>query len=291
MARMPVSSNLSFVFTCQASQQLEWSYVHCDDVEELRDPYNLEACDLNSVGRATSSFTGRDGLLNQESEGSTENGISIKDSSYSKVGDSNVTDGATTIYTERDRIVSQECEEVAENTASIIDTRDLVGEAEVGHSDNENAEDLLVAEVGVHVDNSQKSGETDHSESIVSSSGSHATTDICPLLDTDMEKLTQKEKEIVLLVKASPEDNKFIRGGEDIKAPDIASKQSDIKKPKRRLLPASTILLKDMRSLALEDVSDKPKGAKGGKKGAEDMKSKTKGSISLIRLLKNDLHL
>ncbi|MCE3050526.1 hypothetical protein HAX54_047442 [Datura stramonium] len=59
-------------------------------------------------------------------------------------------------------------------------------------------------------------------------------------------------------------------------------------KPKRRLLPVSSILLKDIGSLNFKDENEKPKGVKAEKKGAS-VENRTQGSISLLRLLKDNL--
>ncbi|XP_042036149.1 kinesin-like protein KIN-6 isoform X2 [Salvia splendens] len=57
------------------------------------------------------------------------------------------------------------------------------------------------------------------------------------------------------------------------------------KKPRRRLQPASSLLLKDLSMLDINDENDKPKGAKAGKKVTTDEKSRTQGSLSLLNLL------
>ncbi|XP_060178622.1 kinesin-like protein KIN-6 isoform X2 [Lycium barbarum] len=59
-------------------------------------------------------------------------------------------------------------------------------------------------------------------------------------------------------------------------------------KPKRRLLPASSILLKDIGSINFKDENQKSKGVKAEKKGASG-ENRTQGSISLLRLLKDNL--
>lgn len=61
-------------------------------------------------------------------------------------------------------------------------------------------------------------------------------------------------------------------------------------KPKRRLLPASSILLRDFSTLDVEDDIEKPKGNKAGGKLAADERKRIQGS-SLLRLLKSNLHL
>ncbi|XP_070038757.1 kinesin-like protein KIN-6 isoform X8 [Nicotiana tomentosiformis] len=59
-------------------------------------------------------------------------------------------------------------------------------------------------------------------------------------------------------------------------------------KPKRRLLPVSSILLKDIGNIDFKDENEKPKGVKAEKKGTSG-KNRTQGSTSLIRLLKDNL--
>ncbi|XP_039170699.1 kinesin-like protein KIN-6 isoform X2 [Eucalyptus grandis] len=59
-----------------------------------------------------------------------------------------------------------------------------------------------------------------------------------------------------------------------------------LEKPKRRLLPASSILLREMSTLDVEDEMEKPRGNRGQKKlPAEEIK-RTHGSTTLLRLLK-----
>ncbi|XP_047251675.1 kinesin-like protein KIN-6 isoform X1 [Capsicum annuum] len=67
------------------------------------------------------------------------------------------------------------------------------------------------------------------------------------------------------------------------------SKFQNADKPKRRLLPVSSILLKDIGSINFKDENEKPKGVKAEKKGASSGENRTQGSISLLRLLKANL--
>ncbi|KAI6687653.1 hypothetical protein NL676_024481 [Syzygium grande] len=60
-----------------------------------------------------------------------------------------------------------------------------------------------------------------------------------------------------------------------------------LEKPKRRLLPASSILLRDMSALDVEDEMEKPKGNRGQKKLPGEERKRTQGSTTLLRLLKN----
>ncbi|KAL6982669.1 hypothetical protein U1Q18_016057 [Sarracenia purpurea var. burkii] len=74
---------------------------------------------------------------------------------------------------------------------------------------------------------------------------------------------------------------------------DSCSKALNPEKPRRRLLPASSILLKNISSLDFEDEieNEKPKGRRREKKLGPDERNRTQGSISLLRLLKSNLHL
>ncbi|KAM5565155.1 kinesin-like protein KIN-6 [Rosa sericea] len=66
---------------------------------------------------------------------------------------------------------------------------------------------------------------------------------------------------------------------------DISTK---LEKPKRRLLPASSTLLRNFSTLDIEDDNEKPKG---GKKLAAEGRTRTQGSISLVRLLQSNLRI
>ncbi|KAM7521231.1 hypothetical protein LguiB_020193 [Lonicera macranthoides] len=71
------------------------------------------------------------------------------------------------------------------------------------------------------------------------------------------------------------------------------SKPLNPEKPKRRLLPASSVLLRNISSLDFEDENEneKPKGNRREKKVDTDVTKRTQGSISLLRLLTDNLHL
>ncbi|XP_024030295.1 kinesin-like protein KIN-6 [Morus notabilis] len=60
-------------------------------------------------------------------------------------------------------------------------------------------------------------------------------------------------------------------------------------KPKRRLLPASSVLLRDFNTLDAEDKSEKRKGNRGVKKFSADERTRTQGSISLLRMLQSNI--
>ncbi|KAL2522319.1 kinesin-like protein KIN-6 [Forsythia ovata] len=61
-------------------------------------------------------------------------------------------------------------------------------------------------------------------------------------------------------------------------------------KPKRKLLPASSVLLKDISILDVNDESEKPKGARREKTVATRAQNRTQGSISPIHMLRNNFN-
>ncbi|XP_021755953.1 kinesin-like protein KIN-6 [Chenopodium quinoa] len=67
------------------------------------------------------------------------------------------------------------------------------------------------------------------------------------------------------------------------------SKPSKAVRPKRRLMPASSLLLRDAGSVDVTDEIVKLKGGRGGQKLVEDDHKRTPGNASLMRLLKNHL--
>ncbi|KAK9946915.1 hypothetical protein M0R45_012355 [Rubus argutus] len=66
---------------------------------------------------------------------------------------------------------------------------------------------------------------------------------------------------------------------------DISTKPE---KPKRRLLPASSTLLRNFSTLDIEDDNEKTRGRK---KSAAEGRTRTQGSISLVRLLQSNLRI
>lgn len=60
-------------------------------------------------------------------------------------------------------------------------------------------------------------------------------------------------------------------------------------RPKRRLMPASSLLLRDAGGIDATDENVKPRGGKGRQRLVEDENKRTKGNASLMRLLKNHL--
>ncbi|XP_075102209.1 uncharacterized protein LOC107816679 isoform X3 [Nicotiana tabacum] len=91
-----------------------------------------------------------------------------------------------------------------------------------------------------------------------------------------------------------PEEVVHALGCHDNNTPEAVTKHGSCTKlqnadrPKRRLLPVSSILLKDIGNIDFKDENEKPKGVKAEKKGTSG-KNRTQGSTSLIRLLKDNL--
>ncbi|KAF9618423.1 hypothetical protein IFM89_001146 [Coptis chinensis] len=67
-------------------------------------------------------------------------------------------------------------------------------------------------------------------------------------------------------------------------------KSSNLVKPRRRLLPASSMLLREINDLDLDVENERPTGSRGGRKLAAEEIGRTQGSICLLKLLKNNLH-
>ncbi|KAG7597669.1 P-loop containing nucleoside triphosphate hydrolase [Arabidopsis suecica] len=73
--------------------------------------------------------------------------------------------------------------------------------------------------------------------------------------------------------------------------PASTKKQRNGQKPKRRLQPASSVLLtREINTLEIEDDIAEPKGTRGGKKTTVSQ-PRSQGSVTLLRLLTNNLHL
>ncbi|XP_010536405.1 PREDICTED: kinesin-like protein KIN-6 isoform X5 [Tarenaya hassleriana] len=110
----------------------------------------------------------------------------------------------------------------------------------------------------------------------------------------DIENTTEKPKDQTL-VKPVAES----APGHDTEVADNKSKAASTKKPKkaekpkRRLLPASSVLLtRDIKTLDIEDDVMETKGNRGGrKKTMEEGKQRSQGSATLFRLLTTNLRL
>ncbi|KMT00304.1 hypothetical protein BVRB_1g016570 isoform B [Beta vulgaris subsp. vulgaris] len=75
----------------------------------------------------------------------------------------------------------------------------------------------------------------------------------------------------------------------ELESRETHSKPSKTKRPKRRLMPASSLLLRDAGGIDVTDENVKLRGGKGGRKLLEDDHIRSNGNASLLRLLKNHL--
>ncbi|KAM1434354.1 hypothetical protein ACFX2I_042447 [Malus domestica] len=100
-----------------------------------------------------------------------------------------------------------------------------------------------------------------------------------------------EKPQTLLNVPTSPKEDLVSTKGRD--AIDVTDSEPGVKistkteKPKRRLLPASSLLLRDFSALDIDD-DEKPKLGKK-KSGAVEERHRTQGSISLLRLLHRNL--
>ncbi|VVA91948.1 unnamed protein product [Arabis nemorensis] len=88
------------------------------------------------------------------------------------------------------------------------------------------------------------------------------------------------------------EKSKSTQGPEiEVHAREAAKKQGSRQKPRRRLQPASSVLLtREINTLEIEDDVAEPKGNRGRKKTTVPQ-PRSQGSVTLLRLLTNNLHI
>ncbi|KAF5200236.1 Kinesin [Thalictrum thalictroides] len=103
-------------------------------------------------------------------------------------------------------------------------------------------------------------------------------------LETDNEMI--KDSQILPTEKAGSVDTCSMG---KIDSENISScKSLSEKKPRRRLLPASSVLLREINDLDLNYENERPMGSsRGGRKLAADGIGRTQGSVSLLKLLSN----
>ncbi|XP_068314130.1 kinesin-like protein KIN-6 [Pyrus communis] len=106
----------------------------------------------------------------------------------------------------------------------------------------------------------------------------------------DVKDEIQKPRELLNFPTSPKEDLVSTKGCDVIEIPDSepgVKISTKTEKPKRRLLPASSLLLRDFSTLDIDD-DEKPKRGKK-KSGAVEERHRTQGSISLLRLLHRNL--
>ncbi|XP_010246815.1 PREDICTED: kinesin-like protein KIN-6 isoform X2 [Nelumbo nucifera] len=134
----------------------------------------------------------------------------------------------------------------------------------------------------------------EHSESMVCFSQSTILVD-SDHLTTEQNKLLNEDKKEVLCRRISLDENvesttiENIAEGEPEQ--DRATKTEKLGKPRRKLQPASSLLLKEISGLNLEDENEKPKGNRAGeRKLSTGERGRSQGSISLLKLIRSNFH-
>ncbi|PON73385.1 Kinesin-like protein [Parasponia andersonii] len=119
------------------------------------------------------------------------------------------------------------------------------------------------------------------------------STKVCATLDSLVcESRVEKSEELLDPLTSVQENLVITKDSEDVNAPSSEQRvdmPSKPEKPRRRLLPASSVLLRDFNTLDIDDKSEKRKESKGGKKFNADERNRTQGSISLLRLLNHNV--
>ncbi|XP_052203662.1 kinesin-like protein KIN-6 [Diospyros lotus] len=129
--------------------------------------------------------------------------------------------------------------------------------------------------------------------SVLSSPKSLIITTIDSRLVEGDELHTEEDKEILHPPTEGKEDAELgtgctvaIERKSDINDSSL-SKPLNVGKPKRRLLPASSMLLDDIGCKDFNDENEKAKGGRGEKVAAPDERNRTHGSLSLLHLLRS----
>ncbi|KAG2321121.1 hypothetical protein Bca52824_014334 [Brassica carinata] len=111
-------------------------------------------------------------------------------------------------------------------------------------------------------------------------------------------KVDQIEKPQIKLAETRDQEKSESTQGRDIEIPapetepaSTKKRRNEQKKPRRRLQPASSVLLtREINTLEIEDDVAEPKGTRGGKKTTV-AQPRSQGSVTLLRLLTSNLHL
>ncbi|XP_051139975.1 kinesin-like protein KIN-6 isoform X2 [Andrographis paniculata] len=126
---------------------------------------------------------------------------------------------------------------------------------------------------------------TEIADHIATSSSSESSGNEDILFNMDGEKQNYKEDKeyvepVVAVISSKRENSRTM--SENLPKVTNCSSAQHTHRPKRRLLPASSLLLKDISMLNIND-NEKPKGAR--RVPADDNKIRTQGSISLLNIL------
>ncbi|KAL3505414.1 hypothetical protein ACH5RR_035255 [Cinchona calisaya] len=267
-------------FEVQNYQKDENWYAH-SIAENSQDSKDVQAVDMHhkngAIGVWTASHSG--GNERCEAAGPGEHLQDLKDSEKDYSSVSNATNVTDTKNVERDdrRMENEgtDSESATSRSPSYVKTREVRVQLE--------EEEPAISAATIP-------------DSVVSFSLSPITASGDNFSAVKIDQLSHEKKLDPSVTVRPSEDALPTQNSGDCTDPNIvcsiaACNSQNTEKPKRRLLPASSILLKDIGSLAVEEEIDKPKGARGDKRVAVEMRNKSKGSISLLRLLRNDLHL
>ncbi|XP_057794860.1 kinesin-like protein KIN-6 isoform X2 [Salvia miltiorrhiza] len=163
-----------------------------------------------------------------------------------------------------------------DNGTSLVEEHNLPMAAH-SHADSKSSESRQIGDIYHHVnfaDNDTSLVEeqnvpmSDHLHSDLKSSGSPQNGDMCTHV--------KEERTVESLVSILPKE--VLDAQNKSKSHKVASCSNQLtEKPRRRLQPASSILLKDLSMLDIKDENDKPKGSKVGKRATTDEKSRTQG--------------
>ncbi|XVF35944.1 hypothetical protein REPUB_Repub19eG0015500 [Reevesia pubescens] len=160
--------------------------------------------------------------------------------------------------------------------------------------ENNEAHERFVGTGNIHKESSESNyAVAEHldpnSDVTVSNSGNDSITSVQP----GQELGENNEDSLDLLVSPKhvehTQQQDLIDAPESEIRPDTSCKSLKKEKARRRLLPASSILVKEISTLDADEL-DKPRGNGGGKNLAAPERQRTQGSISLLRLLKSNLH-
>ncbi|KAL8524131.1 hypothetical protein ACS0TY_013918 [Phlomoides rotata] len=192
----------------------------------------------------------------EESAESTQHSEDLKDAKQEPGQPENSATGPTV-----QACIALDCEESAESNHHSEDLKDAIQE---------------LAQLG--------NGATARSETVLSSSEFPRRDNTS--YHVDEEQCNNAESKLEPPVTAVPEEG--LDAKNEVKfVPKVApcSNFQHTEKPKRRLQPASSVLLKDISLLHINDENNKLKGGRGGKSGNMDDKNRTQGSLSLLNLL------
>ncbi|KAL9244036.1 hypothetical protein vseg_017853 [Gypsophila vaccaria] len=138
----------------------------------------------------------------------------------------------------------------------------------------------------VCLDDCQEKDPTEKTDKIVTDAAAHFpkshVTDLKVPRDNNSSSTRDKEKENVTNSPQSTFNHK-------LQSKETSQNPLKSERPRRRLMPASSLLLRDVGCLDVTDDNVKHKVGRGGQRLAEDECQRSRGNATLLRLLKNHL--